>query len=403
MAEIVAVTFKDGGKVYYFAPGEGEYTQGMGVVVETSRGVEYAKVAVPRSEVDDAKLKLPLKPILRKATPRDEENYKRNLARRGEGIKLAKEKIAALGLNMKLIDCEFAFDGSKATFYFSAPDRVDFRELVKELSSAFHMRVEMRQIGIRDEIKMLGGLAPCGRECCCSSYMSDIGKVSIKMAKYQGLSLNPGKISGLCGRLMCCLAYENDYYSEAYKQMPKIGSEISTPDGRAMVVNINMLKMQVRVRIEDKNHETVSYKDYTLDELNGNPPPKQEPVEEDEEVAEPKPDEPRADKPQKKGEGHRDGRNKGGKKHQGQNPQQQAQGLSAQPQGQGRRSDKRDKKKIDGRPRGDKKPAEGDNRQKREGTPADGQKQNPQGEQRGGRHRNRKRHAHSGGGNGAPQ
>ena len=271
MAEILPIIFKEGGKVYYFAPGKGEYKVGDGVIVETARGVEYAKVAAPVSEVDDSKLKLPLKPVLREATPRDEENYRRNKDRRDEAIKLAKSKISDFGLDMKLIDCEFAFDGSKATFYFSAPDRVDFRDLVRELSAVYHMRIEMRQVGIRDEIKLLGGLAPCGRECCCSSYMSDIGKVSIKMAKYQGLSLNPTKISGLCGRLMCCLAYENEYYSEAYKQMPKIGSEISTPDGTGFVVNVNMLKMLVRVRIEDKTRDAVTFKDFSVDELNGSP------------------------------------------------------------------------------------------------------------------------------------
>ena len=168
---------------------------------------------------------------------------------------------------MKLIDCEFAFDGSKVVFFYSAPSRVDFRELVKELSSTFKTRIELRQIGIRDEIKMLGGIAPCGRECCCSSCMPDLKKVTIKMAKTQGLSLNPGKISGLCGRLMCCLSYENGYYAEAGKQVPKIGSEVGTPDGKGTVVNVNMLKMQARVKIEDKQRDIVTYHDYPVEQL----------------------------------------------------------------------------------------------------------------------------------------
>ena len=267
MAEIIGVTFKEGGKVYYFAPGKGNYKQGKGVIVETSRGVEYATVVIPRSEVSDDKLVLPLKPVLRIATQRDEETHRKNLEKKEESMAIVREKIEKHGLNMKLIDCEFAFDGAKAIFYYSAPQRVDFRELVKELSSTFHMRIELRQVGIRDEIKILGGLAPCGRECCCSSCMPDIKKVSIKMAKNQGLSLNPGKISGLCGRLMCCLSYENDYYADATKRVPKIGSEVGTPDGKGTVINVNMLKMLVRVRIDDKNKDIATYKDYKVEEL----------------------------------------------------------------------------------------------------------------------------------------
>ncbi|MDE7082927.1 MAG: stage 0 sporulation family protein [Clostridia bacterium] len=268
MATITAVVFKEGGKVYYFAPKENEeYKVGAGVVVETSRGVEYATVVTPRAEVEDEKLVLPLKSIVRAATPKDEETHKRNTERRADAMKTVREKIEKHNLEMKLIDCEFAFDGSKAVFYYSAPQRVDFRELVKELSSCFHMRIELRQVGIRDEIKLIGGIAPCGRECCCSSCMPECKKVSIKMAKTQGLSLNPQKISGLCGRLMCCLSYENDYYAETCKQMPKIGSEVGTPDGKGVVVNVNMLKMLIRVRIEDKSKDSVSYKDFTVDEL----------------------------------------------------------------------------------------------------------------------------------------
>lgn len=268
MATITAVVFKEGGKTYYFAPRENEeYKVGSGVVVETSRGIEYATVVTPRAEVDDASLVLPLKPIVRAATPKDDETHRKNTERRADAMKTVREKIEKHNLEMKLIDCEFAFDGSKAVFYYSAPQRVDFRDLVKELSSCFHMRIELRQVGIRDEIKLIGGISPCGRECCCSSCMPDVKKVSIKMAKTQGLSLNPQKISGLCGRLMCCLSYENDYYAEACKQMPKIGTELDTPDGKGVVVNVNMLKMLVRVRIEDKARDSVSYKDFSVNEL----------------------------------------------------------------------------------------------------------------------------------------
>ncbi len=265
MAKIIGVKFKQYGKLYYFAPGNGEFAEGQGVIVETARGAEYATVCMPCKEVPDEKLVAPLKPVLRAATERDLENMRRNEERRAPAMKTAAEKIAARGLDMKLVDCEFAFDGSKVVFYFTADGRVDFRELVKDLSSVFHMRIELRQIGVRDEAKLLGGFGPCGRECCCSVCMPDFQKVSIKMAKNQGLSLNPGKISGLCGRLMCCLAYENDYYAEACKKMPKVGSEVGTPEGTGTVVNANMLKMEVKVRI-DKG-DGAAYKDFPVEQL----------------------------------------------------------------------------------------------------------------------------------------
>lgn len=265
MAKIIGVKFKQYGKLYYFAPGNGEFAEGQGVIVETARGAEYATVCMPCKEVPDEELVAPLKPVLRAATEKDMENMRRNEERRAPAMKTAAEKIAARGLDMKLVDCEFAFDGSKVVFYFTADGRVDFRELVKDLSSVFHMRIELRQIGVRDEAKLLGGFGPCGRECCCSVCMPDFQKVSIKMAKNQGLSLNPGKISGLCGRLMCCLAYENDYYAEACKKMPKVGSEVGTPEGTGTVVNANMLKMEAKVRI-DKG-DGAAYKDFPVEQL----------------------------------------------------------------------------------------------------------------------------------------
>ena len=267
MAKITGVTFKNGGKVYYFAPGKDRYEKGMGVIVETARGNEYATVTIPFAEVDEDRIVSPLKPVVRIATARDKENVQRNIERKPEAMKITQEKIEKHNLDMKLIDCEFAFDNSKVVFYYSAPARVDFRELVKDLSATFKMRIELRQIGIRDEIKMIGGIGACGRECCCATCMPDLKKVTIKMAKTQGLSLNPSKISGLCGRLMCCLSYENGYYAEAGKNMPKIGSEVGTPDGKGTVVNVNMLKMQARVKIEDKAKDLVTYHDYPVDQL----------------------------------------------------------------------------------------------------------------------------------------
>lgn len=265
MVKVISVKFRNGCKPYYFAPGKDTYEKGMGVVVETAKGLEYATVVQPESEVDENEIVTPLKPVVRIATARDEEQVKRNLERRGEAMKTAQEKIKARGLEMKLVDCEFAFDGSKVVFCFTSESRVDFRELIKDLSAAFHMRIELRQISIRDEIKLTGGLAPCGRECCCINCMSEPKKVSVKMAKNQGLSLNPSKISGLCGRLMCCLSYENEYYAEACKKVPKLGGEVETPNGKGTVVNVNMLKMQVKVKIEQ--NDAVSYHDFGVDEI----------------------------------------------------------------------------------------------------------------------------------------
>ena len=266
MAKIVGIKFKHTGKIYYFAPTEEFYKKGSGVIVETARGVEYGTVIIEPKEVDDSEIVHPLKPISRKATPEDDAKVKRNEEKVPSALKLANEKIEARGLSMKLIDAEFTFDNSKVIFYFTAAGRIDFRELVRDLASAFHIRIELRQVGIRDETRILGGIAPCGRVCCCSSCMPDFRKVTIKMAKTQGLSLNPTKISGLCGRLMCCLEYENEHYSETFKIMPKVGSEVVTPDGKATVISNNMLKLLVKVKIESGDG-TLVYKDFKLSEV----------------------------------------------------------------------------------------------------------------------------------------
>ena len=280
MVKVVGIKFKNAGKLYYFSPKAGDvYERNMPVIVETARGLEYAWVVYPEKEISDDEIVSPLKPVIRIATQKDKEFYESCIAKRPQAMQLCKEKIAARGLEMKLVDCEYAFDGSKISFYFTSANRVDFRELVKDLANAFHTRIELRQVGTRDETKYLGGIAPCGRICCCAGNMSEFKKVSVKMAKTQGLSLNPGKISGLCGRLMCCLSYENDYYAEVGKKMPKVGAEVGTPDGKATVASLNMLKMEVKVKMDDKNGGLI-FKDFPLDAIRfkkGNQPEKEEP------------------------------------------------------------------------------------------------------------------------------
>lgn len=267
MVKVVGIKFKNGGKLYYFAPKEGDkYERNMPVVVETARGLEYAWVAYPDREVTDDEIVPPLKSVIRIATEKDTEFYESCQEKRPQAMQICREKIIKHGLEMKLVDCEYAFDGSKILFYFTSANRVDFRELVKDLATTFHNRIELRQVGTRDEAKYLGGIAPCGRVCCCAGNMPEFKKVSVKMAKTQGLSLNPGKISGLCGRLMCCLSYENDYYAEAIKKMPKIGSEVQTPEGKAIVASINMLKMEVKVKMDDRNGGWI-WKDYRAEDI----------------------------------------------------------------------------------------------------------------------------------------
>ena len=285
MVKVVGIKFKNGGKLYYFSPKQGDvYERNMPVIVETSRGLEYAWIAYPEKFVTEEDIVPPLKPIIRIATQKDKDFYAQCEAKRPNAIQICKEKVAAHNLEMKLIDCEYAFDGSKVIFYFTSPGRVDFRELVKDLATALHMRIELRQVGTRDETKYLGGIAPCGRVCCCAGNMPEFKKVSVKMAKNQGLSLNPGKISGLCGRLMCCLSYENDYYAEAVKKMPKVGSEVGSPEGKAIVVGVNMLKMEVKIKMDDRNGGWI-YKDYPVDQIRfkRNTQPEKDEVDEDEE------------------------------------------------------------------------------------------------------------------------
>lgn len=268
MAKIIGVKFKNTAKVYYFGVTDEneEYPEKSGVIVETSKGLEYGTVAFGVKDVPDEQILYPLKPVIRKATKNDEKVRAEAEAKVPEAMAIANEKIVEHGLKMKLIGCEYAFDGKKVVFYFTADNRIDFRELVKDLAAKFHTRIELRQIGIRDETKLLGGIAPCGRTCCCASCMSDFGKVSIKMAKNQGLHLNPSKISGLCGRLMCCLEYENEYYEGACKKMPKMGGTVKTPEGVGIVVSNDMLKLISKVKITKEDGGEI-YKDFPVSEL----------------------------------------------------------------------------------------------------------------------------------------
>ena len=249
MVKIVGIKFKDAGKLYYFSPGDFKVSLGENVIVETARGLEFGKVALSETEVDESEIVAPLKKIIRIANEKDKKKHKENLAKKEEAMKLCQEKVDAHGLEMKLIDVEYTFDNSKVVFYFTADGRVDFRELVKDLASVFRMRIELRQIGVRDEAKMLGGVGNCGRGLCCNTWLSDFEPVSIKMAKVQNLSLNPTKISGICGRLMCCLKFENEVYTHLKKGMPTVGEKIKTPDGMAIVTDVNILENIIKSRL----------------------------------------------------------------------------------------------------------------------------------------------------------
>lgn len=272
MVKVVGVKFKNAGKVYYFRPGQEEPSQGDHVIVETARGLEFGTVTRGVMEIPEKEVVSPLKDIIRIATEEDARRHAQNLDKRDDAMRLCQEKIDAHGLEMKLIDVEYTFDNSKVVFYFTADGRVDFRELVKDLASVFRMRIELRQIGVRDEAKMLGGVGNCGRGLCCHTWMSDFEPVSIKMAKVQNLSLNPTKISGICGRLMCCLKFENDLYSKLKKGMPNQGERVKTPDGKAIVMDTNILESTVRTRLileeasaENDNEEKLSTEFYIYD------------------------------------------------------------------------------------------------------------------------------------------
>ena len=265
MAEIIGVRFKNAGKVYYFSPSGLDIKEGDKVIVETVRGVECGDVVLSKREVSDDTLASPLKPIIRVATEKDFKTIEANKIKEKDAFGICEKKIQEHGLKMNLIDVECTFDNNKLLFYFTSENRVDFRELVKDLASVFRTRIELRQIGVRDEAKMLGGLGICGQPFCCSRFLGEFQLVSIKMAKEQGLSLNPTKISGTCGRLMCCLKYEQDSYEELLKTTPKVGAIVKTPDGKGVVEEVNLITGKLRVKSDgteavntyDKNDVTV--------------------------------------------------------------------------------------------------------------------------------------------------
>jgi cell fate regulator YaaT (PSP1 superfamily) len=259
MIEIIGVRFKDAGKVYYFSPAGQDVAAGTLVIVETVRGVECGEVVLPNKTVEDGKVVAPLKPIIRKADQNDFKTIEQNEQKEKNAFKVCEEKIAAHNLSMSLVDVECTFDNSKILFYFTAESRVDFRELVKDLASVFRTRIELRQIGVRDEAKILGGLGICGRVFCCRGFMGDFQPVSIKMAKEQGLSLNPTKISGTCGRLMCCLKYEQSAYEELLKQTPKVGAYVLTPDFKGYVEEVNLFKGKLKVKPEKSDDPSVYF------------------------------------------------------------------------------------------------------------------------------------------------
>jgi cell fate regulator YaaT (PSP1 superfamily) len=265
MIEVVGIRFKKAGKIYYFDPAGLSLEKEDNVIVETARGLEYGQVVLGNKEIEEKQVVSPIKPVLRKATPKDDKTYQRNTEKAQEALSVCKKKVEEHKLDMKLIDVEYTFDNNKVIFYFTAEGRVDFRELVKDLASIFKIRIELRQIGVRDEAKMLGGLGPCGIGLCCSKWLGDFQPVSIKMAKEQNLSLNPTKISGICGRLLCCLKYEQDFYEEINNKLPSQGQEVTTKDGKGVVFKVNVLRETVTVKMEGSDDPVL--KEYHLEEI----------------------------------------------------------------------------------------------------------------------------------------
>jgi cell fate regulator YaaT (PSP1 superfamily) len=261
--DVVGVRFKKAGKIYYFDPGDLSIEKDDFVIVETVRGVEYGRAVIARKQVEENDVVLPLKKVVRIADHKDRMIVDENKQAAQEAYEVCSEKVSEHQLDMKLVDVEYTFDRNKIIFYFTADGRVDFRDLVKDLAAIFRTRIELRQIGVRDEAKMLGGIGPCGRMLCCSTFLGDFDPVSIKMAKDQNLSLNPTKISGLCGRLMCCLKYENDEYEAAKEQLPDLGEMIMTPQGKGKVVGLNLLERVLKVELKEQEQVL----EYTLEEI----------------------------------------------------------------------------------------------------------------------------------------
>ena len=282
MIKVVGIRFQRAGKIYYFDPLDYDLETAMHVIVETARGVEMGTVLIPPKKVEDDKVIQPLKPVIRVATDEDEKVMERNKEKEAEAYVICKEKIAKHGLEMKLVAAEYTFDNNKLLFYFTADGRIDFRELVKDLASVFRTRIELRQIGVRDETKMLGGIGICGRELCCKSYLTDFVPVSIKMAKEQNLSLNPTKISGVCGRLMCCLTNEEETYEVLNSQLPSVGDNVTTSDGLTGTVHsLSVLRRLVKVIVNLENDEK-EIREYKADDLKFRPRRKKQKVSKEE-------------------------------------------------------------------------------------------------------------------------
>lgn len=265
MPDVVGVRFKKAGKIYYFDPQNTDINKHDFVIVETSRGIEFGEVVVGRKNVTEEELVLPLKKVIRTATVQDHQQVGENRKKEDEAFEICLDKICDHNLDMKLIDVEYTFDRNKIIFYFTADGRVDFRELVKDLAAVFRTRIELRQIGVRDEAKMMGGLGPCGRMLCCSMFLGDFEPVSIRMAKEQNLSLNPTKISGICSRLMCCLRFESDAYKDAKQYCPRMGKEVITPEGEGRVVNVNIPKKSIAVELYE-SHKVMEFPLEEVDE-----------------------------------------------------------------------------------------------------------------------------------------
>ena len=262
MATVIGVRFRNAGKLFYFNPNSLWPRPGSMVIVETARGVEFGEVVTGVQEVQDEDITPPLRNCIRIATAEDEKHHKKNVELEKEAVTICQKKIVSHKLEMKLVGAEYTFDNNKLLFYFTSDKRVDFRAMVKDLALVFRTRIELRQIGVRDEAKMMGGLGMCGRPVCCSKFLGDFQPVSIKMAKEQSLTLNPSKISGICGRLMCCLKFEEDYYEKTRKKMPRLGKNVTTPDGIGMVQDLNILRETVKVRIE--SGDSVEIKDFHM-------------------------------------------------------------------------------------------------------------------------------------------
>lgn len=270
MIKVIGVRFRQAGKIYNFDPIDLDIKRGDHVIVETARGVEYGLVVTDITETEEENVIMPLKPVIRIATEEDDKKAEENLEKEKKAFKICKEKIAKHGLEMKLIDSEYTFDNNKVLFYFTADGRIDFRELVKDLASVFKTRIELRQVGVRDETKMLGGIGICGRPLCCHTYLSEFIPVSIKMAKEQNLSLNPTKISGICGRLMCCLKNEQEAYEHLNSNLPDIGERVKTFDGlKGEVVSVNVLRQKVKIVVEQNDEREI--KEYAINELKFKP------------------------------------------------------------------------------------------------------------------------------------